>query len=80
MNKTFKKILSIALAIIFVFGSILFTGLFSISPLTGKAWLITIGLMLCAVPIMILLTQLSYLMGVKRPPALFKRRGKESNS
>ena len=73
-------VLIIVLAVIFVLGSLILPGLFSISPLTGQAWLITIGLMAASVPVMILLTQLSYLLGVKRPPSLIRRAKTETHS
>ena len=75
-----RRIMIIALAVIFVLGSLILPGLFSIVPLTGKAWLITAALMAASVPVMILLTQLSYLIGVKRPPSLFRRAKKETHS
>jgi len=75
-----RRLLFGAVIVIFVLGSIILPGLFSISPLTGKAWLITAGLMAASVPVMIVLTQLSYLLGVKRPPKLFQKAKKETDS
>lgn len=75
-----RKILFGGLFVIYILGSLLLPGLFSIVPLAGKTWLLTIGLMAAAVPVMIILTQLSYKLGVKRPPALFRKAKKSSDS
>lgn len=65
-----RKLLVGVVFVIFILGSLILPGLFSIAPMTGKAWLITVGLMAASVPVMFLLTQLSYILGVKRPPRI----------
>ena len=75
-----RKLMFGVLALIFVFGSILFPSLFSIASLSGKVWLITVGLMAVSIPIMVILTQLSYLLGVKRPPRLPIKISKKTRS
>ena len=63
-----RRVLMVVVVLLFVGCAIVLPGLFSLAPIPGKAVWITVGLMAASVPVFLLLQQLSYALGAKRPP------------
>lgn len=65
-----RKLLFGVTITLFVLCSIFLPGLYSLSPMPGKAWFITVGLMAAALVVLLLFSRISYLFGAKRPPKI----------
>ncbi len=63
-----RKLLFGVCLVLYVGCAIILPGMFNISPLSWQAWLVTIALIIAAVPIFAILVKVSYAMGAKRPP------------
>lgn len=69
-----RKLLMGVIVVLFVLCAIFLPGLYSLTPLPGKAWWITIGLLAASLVVMHLLYELSYFLGASRPGKPVRRK------